>query len=182
MRSVGRPAAPKAGAAQDYDYPLEASVGYQLRRTYRFLAQELQVCLLPHEIPIGMWYFLRVLWEQDGLTQREISERVGATAPTTVEQLRNMERRGFITRVRDPEDRRKVRVFLDASGWALKPMLLPFAEYVVGRAIEGLSEDQVGVLRLVLRRMQDNIARGQEGAPPTLDIAGGRGRRPARRR
>ena len=38
----------------------------------------------------GQWYFLRVLWITDGLSQRELSARVGMMEPTTVIALRSM--------------------------------------------------------------------------------------------
>jgi DNA-binding MarR family transcriptional regulator len=104
-----------------------------------------------------MWYFLRALWEEDGLTQREISERVGLVAPTTVEQLRNMEKRGLLERRRSAADRRKMHVYLTDEGRRLREKLLPFAPFVNEIALGGLSAGEVGFLRLVLGRMQENL-------------------------
>jgi DNA-binding MarR family transcriptional regulator len=100
-------------------YTLEDSLAYQVRRTYRGFVHNLQVLLDEHDIPLGMWFFLRVVWDEDGLTQREISDRAGLVAPTTVEQLRNMEKRGLVERRRSREDRRKVHVHLTPAGLAL---------------------------------------------------------------
>lgn len=155
---------PDAGAATP-PFPLEESVGYQLRLTHRYFAQELQDLLQPHGLPSGMWYFLRVLWEQDGLSQREISQLVGATAPTTVEQLRKMEQRGFIRRVQAPSDKRKIQVFLTEQGRALEPKLLPLAEQVVDTATRGFSPADVEALRAILSRMQDNLAQAGRRRP-----------------
>lgn len=150
-------------------FPLEASVGYQLRLTHRFFAQELQDLLQPHGVPAGMWYFLRVLWEQDGLSQREVSQLVGATAPTTVEQLRKMEQRGLIRRVQAPTDKRKIQVFLTSDGRALERKLLPLAEQVVEAATRGFSAEDLDALRSIFARMQANLqrsARRRSGRPP----------------
>ena len=141
----------------EFDDPLEFSVGYLLRATYRSFAQDLQRYLAPYAIPMGMWYFLRALWQEDGLTQRALSQRVGSMEPTTVEQLRNMERRGFIERRRSDADRRKIHVFLTAEGRALRAKLLPYATEVNDSALGGLSEGEIGFLRLVLSRMKENL-------------------------
>jgi DNA-binding MarR family transcriptional regulator len=125
------------------------------------MAQELQSLLAPHGIPIGMWYFLRALWEEDGLTQRELSERVGAMAPTTVEQLRKMEQSGLIERVRSVEDRRRIHVSLTAKGKALRSELLPYAAAVNDAALVGLSNMEVSYLRLMLDRIRTNLATRQ---------------------
>lgn len=139
------------------EYSLEDSIAYQLRRTYKYFVQNLQPLLNEYDIPVGMWYFLRALWAEDGITQKEISERVGLVAPTTVEQLKNMERRGLLERRRSAKDRRKIHVFLTPEGRALRDKLLPFAPYVNRIALAGLTPGEVGFLRLVLRRMQENL-------------------------
>lgn len=145
-------------AQQDtFHYPLEHSIGYLVRVTHRSFAQDLQAYLTPHEIPIGMWYFLRALWQEDGLTQRELSQRVGSMEPTTVEQLKNMERRGFIERHRSAADRRKIHISLTAEGRALASRLLPYATEVNAVALEGLTDGEIGFLRLVLTRIKQNL-------------------------
>ncbi len=143
-------------------YPMERSIGAQVRRTQRLFAQDLQAMLAPHDVPVGMWYFLRVLWEEDGLTQREISERVGATAPTAVEQLRNMETRGLISRRASREDRRKIHFELTQEGRALETRLISYAAEVNAAALEGLTEGEVGFLRLALLRIQENLIRREK--------------------
>jgi DNA-binding MarR family transcriptional regulator len=140
-------------------YPMEQSIGSQVRRTHRLFAQDLQGCLAPHDVPVGMWYFLRVLWEEDGLTQREISDRVGATAPTSVEQLRNIEARGWIIRRPSEDDRRKLHYHVTPAGRALEQRLLFYAEEVNKAALEGLTEGEIGFLRLALLRIQENLIR-----------------------
>lgn len=154
-------------AQPEFDHPLEFSVGYLVRATQRAFVQDLQRHLAPYDIPMGMWYFLRALWQEDGLTQRALSQRVGTMEPTTVEQLRNMERRGFIERRRSAADRRKVHVFLTAEGSALRSRLLPYAAEVNAAALAGFSDGEIGILRLVLTRMKQNLERRQaETVPP----------------
>ncbi|WP_189044443.1 MarR family winged helix-turn-helix transcriptional regulator [Aliidongia dinghuensis] len=143
------------------DYPLAYSIGAALRATQRQFAQELQDRLAPYDIPMGMWYFFRALWEEDGLTQRQLSQRVGATEQTTVEQLRNMEQRGYIERRRSADDRRKIHVHLTETGRNLKNRLLPFAIEANRAALDGLSDGEIGFLRLVLDRIRGNLARCQ---------------------
>ena len=60
------------------DLPFAESVGYQVRTTHRALQRFLQFKIEPHGITLGMWYFLRALWHEDGLTQRELSNRASA--------------------------------------------------------------------------------------------------------
>jgi DNA-binding MarR family transcriptional regulator len=140
-------------------FPTEISIGAQVKLTQRLLSRTLQSALLPYEIPIGMWYFLRVMWHEDGLTQGEISRRVGATAPTSVEQLRNMEARGFVVRRASLADRRKVHFFLTKEARALKERLLSIPREIDRLALGGLTSGEAGFLRLALMHVQKNLER-----------------------
>src|SRR5487761_1827056 len=108
-------------------YPAEQSVGHQVRWTHRALQRALEGRIRPYGITLGMWYFLRALWEEDGLSQRELSARAGTAEPTTVTALHAMERRGLVARVQNRKDRRKSNIFLTKSARALRNRLLPEA-------------------------------------------------------
>src|ERR1700719_541880 len=62
----------------------------------RSMVRALQMRLAEHSVSFGHWTFLRILWETDGLTQRELSEQAGVTEPTTFSALKAMERLGYI--------------------------------------------------------------------------------------
>ena len=86
-----------------------------------------------------MWYFLRALWEEDGLTQSELSRRVGTMEPTTLTAIQTMQRNGLVKRIRNKQDRRKLSICLTPKANALKMQLLPIARDVVEQATGGLA-------------------------------------------
>src|SRR5881394_1115943 len=94
------------------DFSLGGSLGYLVRDANRAFQRLLEKRIAPHGVTRGQWYFLRVLWNEDGLSQRELSARVGMMEPTTVIALRSMERSGLIRRVRSTDDKRKTHVWL----------------------------------------------------------------------
>src|SRR3954464_876333 len=104
----------------------------------RAFVRALQVRLVQHDVSPGHWSFLRVLWERDGLTQRELSEEAGVMEPTTFSALKGMQRLSLITRRRVGDDRKKVYVFLTAKGRRLKSRLVPLAEEVNAVAMLGV--------------------------------------------
>ena len=150
---------PNGTGHTDDEMLLGESIGYQLRKTHRLMEADLQARLLPHDIPVGMWYFLRILWIEDGLTQRDLSRRVGATEPSTLEQLRNMEQRGVVERRRSEQDRRKTLVFLTASGRRLRRELLPYVMQTRSTALHGFGARETEQLTSLLRRVRENIRR-----------------------
>ena len=134
------------------------SIGYLTRIAFRAFSRALEVRTSPHGVSSGQWRFLRVLWREDGLTQRELSRRVGMREPTTVIALKSLERSGFVTRQKSVEDRRKAHVFLTPEARALEAVLLPAVAEVNAIALAGLSEAEVAVLRKALTQVGRNLA------------------------
>ncbi|MFI5023735.1 MAG: MarR family winged helix-turn-helix transcriptional regulator [Alphaproteobacteria bacterium] len=105
-----------------------------------------------------MWWFLRPLWEGDGLSQRELSELAGTTEPTTVTALHAMEKRGLVVRVRDRSDRRKSNIFLTRSARELRARVLPCARDVNQTATEGIPAAEIKAFMRTLAKMRANLA------------------------
>jgi len=142
--------------------PFEESVGYQVRQTHRLLQRYLQRKIEPYGVTPGMWYFLRALWDQDGMTQRELSIVVGTMEPTTLTAIKAMERSGLVRRIKNAEDRRKINIFLTRRGQALRAELMPLAKEVVGNAVADFSEQEKQALLGYLKAVQDNVSERME--------------------
>lgn len=137
--------------------PPGRSVGYLVRQTHRAFTRSLQARIAPEGVTIGMWYFLRVLWQEDGISQRELSQRVGMMEPTTASALNNMERRGLVRRLRNRADRRVVNVFLTERGRALEKRLLPLAAEVNRVALRALSSQELRSLYALLTKLRASL-------------------------
>jgi len=142
-----------AAETADELLPPASSIGYLVRQTHRAFMRSLQARIAPHGVSIGMWYFLRVLWDEDGLSQRELSQRVGMMEPTTASALNNMERKGFVRRLRNRADRRIVNVFLTERGRQLREHLLPLAAEVNRVALRDVSGEELMRLRAILTKL-----------------------------
>lgn len=134
------------------------SIGYLTRIAFRAFSRALEVRTTPHGVSSGQWRFLRVLWQEDGITQRELSRRVGMREPTTVIALKSLERSGFVIRTKSLEDRRKVHVFLTPEAKALQATLLPAVAEVNAVALAGLTPAEIEILRRALTRVGRNLA------------------------
>ena len=154
-RAPGKPE--RRGAPAEADLPFEDSIGYQIRTTHRAMQRFLQSRIAPHGITLGMWYFLRALWHEDGLTQRELSNRAGTMEPTTLSAILIMEKKGLVRRVRNPDDRRKWHIHLTPKGRALKSKLVPLAREVVDTAVQNLSRGEVAQLLKALAEVQKSV-------------------------
>jgi MarR family transcriptional regulator, organic hydroperoxide resistance regulator len=156
-----------ADVAPEPHLAFDDSVGYQLRVSHRALQRYLQAMIQPHGVTIGMWYFLRALWDEDGQTQRELSRRIGTSEPTTLNAIAAMERSGLVTRLRDKTDGRKLNVLLTDKGRDLKSVLLPLAIHVVETATVDFTPEQRRALLDQLAAVQRNLAGAINDLEPT---------------
>lgn len=143
----------------------------------RLFDRALHIRLARHNVSVGHWPFLRVLWGADGLTQRELSEEAGVMEPTTFAALKAMESLGYIVRRPVAHDRRKKRVFLTPRGRALERRLVPLATEVNAIAIQGLAGLDVASARQTLLAILENLAAeelraidGQHRIPSTREL------------
>lgn len=141
------------------DFLPQLSSGYLVRDAHRAFQRLLERRIAPYGVTRGQWYFLRVLWTNDGLSQRELSARVGMMEPTTVVALRSMEGAGLIIRVRSDGDRRKVRVLLTAKAKRLRDELLGVARSITEAAEAGIAARDLATFRRVTARMTANLDR-----------------------
>jgi DNA-binding MarR family transcriptional regulator len=145
--------------ARQVEFPLAESSGFLVRDANRAFQRLLERRIAPYGVARGQWYFLRVLWSEDGLSQRELSARVGTMEPTTVIALRSMEKSGLIRRVRSRDDKRRSQVWLTPKAQRLRDELLALARSITDAAEHGISRADLALFRRVIRQMTVNLDR-----------------------
>ncbi len=143
--------------------PLTAGPGYRLRTTLAALRGELTMQLARHGIAEAHYYYLRILYEEDGLTLAEISSRVGVKPATATGVVDTMAALGLVERVPHATDRRKMHVYLTKEGRARKRALLRSLEAVNKVALAGLSEENWSVFCDVCDLLVENVASSRKG-------------------
>jgi len=133
-------------------------LAHLVRDAARGLTRCLQFRLSDYGVSFGHWVYLRILWERDGLTQRELSIQAGLMEPTTHAAIQKMAKLGYVVRRRQAEDRRRFHIYLAPKGQALKDVLVPLAEDVNAAAVNGVSASDVEITRRTLLTMIQNLA------------------------
>jgi DNA-binding MarR family transcriptional regulator len=133
-------------------------MAHLIRDTERAFRRALQLRLAAHGVPFGHWAFLRILWEADGLTQKELSQRAGVMEPTTFTAMKAMEAQGYISRNQIPTNKKNMYVHLTDAGRALKKKLVPLAEETNKISVEGLAPKDIATARKVLLAMLVNLS------------------------
>jgi len=136
----------------------EDRLAHLIKDATRALVRGLQIRLVRHNVSFGHWTFLRILWETDGLTQREPSEQAGVMEPTTFAAVKAMEALGYVERKHLPGNKKNIHVFLTASGKKLKKELIPLAVEVNEIGTRDLTDTEIQMTRKVLLSIISNMA------------------------
>jgi len=125
----------------------------------RLMTLALNEELKGHGVAPGQFPVLQCLWEQDGLTQRELYERVKIEQATMSNTLKRMERDCLIYREADPADRRSMRIHLTGMAKTLQDKLTRGAKSVNKAAFNGIKKKDRRQLMDMLAYMVENLER-----------------------
>lgn len=101
---------------------------------------------------------LHLLYQQEGMTQTELAERMQVTPATINKMLQRMEKNGFVERRPDPEDQRRSRVYLTEAGRAVQGQVRAIFRKIEVETFSGFSGEELSQLRAYLERIRNNLA------------------------
>ncbi len=131
-----------------------ASAGYLANHMARLFAEGLKTRIKPLGIVPGQFPALLELWENDGLTQKELVARLDIEQATMANTLARMERDGLARRKPHPGDGRAQLVWLTAKAKALRA---PAIEAAMAQNEVALSRLSDGERQLFLDFMQRTV-------------------------
>ncbi|HEY7663411.1 MAG TPA: MarR family transcriptional regulator [Xanthobacteraceae bacterium] len=137
--------------------PPKTGIGMLLRDADTAFNRYLTGRLAAHGVTFGQFQHLRNLWVQDGLTQAELSRRIGIEMASSTAILDALEAEKLVTRVRNVVDRRKINVFLTPAGAALERPLMACAAAANRRASKGLGKAEVAQLFAIAGQIIENF-------------------------
>lgn len=103
-----------------------------------------------------MWLVLSRLYARDGQYQTQIADGTFRDRPNTSRILSGLEARGYVRREKDAVDMRRVRIFLTHQGKEFVQDIAPIAAKTRDMLYEGLTDEEMRVLRGALRRIERN--------------------------
>ena len=103
---------------------------------------------------------LHVLWENDGISNQELSKRSGLAMSSLTTMLERMEEKNLLTRKGCPKDKRKCLLFLTEYANSLKKEYDEISDKMTKLSFEGISEDE----RLAFEKTLENVLHNLEKA------------------
>ncbi len=102
---------------------------------------------------------LMTLWSEDGIVLGELRRRVSRDGPTITGVVDRMEKKMLVKRMRDPHDRRVVKVHLTSTGKNLKGDLERTKKRIMEKITRSLSLKDMNALVSLMEKMMRNVER-----------------------
>jgi len=130
----------------DYDkLKLENQLCFPLYAASRLVIREYQPYLDKLGITYPQYLVLMVLWETDGITVNDISQKLILNTNTITPLLKRMESNQIIERIRSKDDERKVIIRLTEKGRNLRIEAAEIPE----KLVEGIKNDNMNINELL---------------------------------
>ena len=153
---------------QEYDF--ENSIGFIVNRTARAFVKALDSEL--HDrvgITVGQWKVIVMLVKHNGLTQKEIADKLGLEAPTLIPIIDKMEKEELVLRKVDPSDRRNNRIYRTEKADALWDRMMQCASKVRQVSVKEISEADLKIMRTALDKIWHNLRAEFNVSAPTVE-------------
>ena len=110
------------------------------------------------DISMDQWIVLGPIWENEGLSHKEISEYCLKDKTSVTKIIDTLEKKNLVVRVSDQLDHRVKRVVLSNKGKELFLQAIPIMELTRDQLREGITEQDIESLRSVLTKIYNNLA------------------------
>lgn len=107
----------------------------------------------------GQFPILTELWKEEGLTQRQLLDRVEVEQATIANTLSRMERDGLIERRPHPQDRRAQQIFLTQKSRDLQEAATAAISDAEDAIFSGFRRFERELLKEYMRRAIENVPR-----------------------
>jgi MarR family transcriptional regulator, organic hydroperoxide resistance regulator len=105
----------------------------------------------------GQEMALYQLWNEEGLTQSELGERLNIDASTVTKTLQRLEQAQVVERHQDTQDGRVYRVYLTPKGRELREQVQKIWDDLEDTTVKGLSDIEKALLLRLLSQIQENF-------------------------
>ena len=112
------------------------------------------------EITIEQWSVLYHLWKEDCLSQQELCNRTFRDKPSITRLIDNLEMQHLVKGLASKTDRRINLVCLTQTAVEMQEMTILIANQTMDEALEGISREEINVVKSVFQRVYDNLTVG----------------------
>lgn len=140
-------------------FKLEDCIGIVTSKSTKEIVDAFNNRLEDHGITRVQWIALYYIGMNEGITQKDLSDKMDLKESTVVRLIDRMEKEGVIERIKDNKDRRISKLYLTSHGKEKREKVLPIGESFSNEAVEGISEEHLDIFKEVLSKVVSNLSK-----------------------
>ncbi len=98
-----------------------------------------------------------LLYYKDGLYQSQVAKLLRKDRPNITRMVDILEKKGYITRKKDNENKRIIKLFITESGKETAKLLEPLREDFYKNMVDGFSDNDIKDLYKLLEKIRNNM-------------------------
>lgn len=135
------------------EFDRQSSFGWMVNVVANHAEKKFELELKKHGLTVALWPTMMCLWEEEGVTQRDIAAKSKVENSTTTRTLDKLEKLDLVERRADPNSRRSFRIYLTDKGRAMQEDLLPVPVAVNQELMDVLDESEQKEMIRLLQKM-----------------------------
>ena len=138
---------------------LSKEVTVEIHLTGCRLRQYIALMLKKEGVPLTPEQFMLIdlLWNLGEMTQQQLADQLQKDKNSVTQLVDALERKGFVERRRNPEDRRSNTLVLTEKAEHLKMEAKRKGILIMDRMLDSVTEDEQRSLLEILRKLNDNM-------------------------
>lgn len=138
---------------------LSKEVTVEIHLTGCRLRQYIAIMLKKEGVPLTPEQFMLIdlLWNLGEMTQQQLADQLQKDKNSVTQLVDALERKGFVERRRNPEDRRSNTLVLTEKAEHLKMEAKRKGILIMDRMLDSITEDEQRTLLAILRKLNDNM-------------------------
>ena len=133
------------------------SIGYDICSVAREIHQHLSNKFKNFDITPEQWVVLKQLFKEDKISQKELSMRVGKDQNTIKAMVDKLEKKAYIKRQKNKDDKRAFLLTLTIEGRELIDILEPLDQEMLKNIGKDFSQEELILLRKMLSKVTTNL-------------------------
>lgn len=135
----------------------ENHVGYHIHHLTHDIVKILNKKFEKYGITYSQFNIIRILWEKEGQTQKEILENLSIKPSSLSGILDLLEKKELVKRIIDEKDARINRIYITEKGKNIKQLSIEIFNETDKILTQGFSDEEKSLLLLWLKRIKKNI-------------------------
>ncbi len=137
---------------------IKNSLGYMLGASTRLIKRRMDKNLEDYGITTSQWAVLKLLAEQEQLTQKQIADGLSSDKATVGEIIKLLNKKGYVEKVINSIDKRAFIIRLTSKAKVIVKELESKGTFVNEKALKGFNTEETEQLRNMLNRIIANMS------------------------